>query len=219
MEFHAIAAKTMKPWNCTGTELCACIAFHVTLTSIDSYHCDSHCLAWLLENLPAPPKHYGVFDVLLIRKVFAKAKNLGSHQANTSDDRFALQSKQILAKFSQVWPIPKCNVNFIRITWSIKIFTRFVNDSVYTFKSTESMNWMDNQCTFTTDPLNITFCLSGATPDKAKSCALNSSGDSSLSNSTFSNFSRPHFTDTTLRSKQTTDYIHYTNFKSGWDRL
>ena len=40
---------------------------------------DSHCLARLFENLPAPPKHYGVFDILLFRKVFAKRKNLGSH--------------------------------------------------------------------------------------------------------------------------------------------
>lgn len=55
------------------------ITFHVTLTSIDSYRCDSHCLARLFENLPAPPKHYGVFDTLPFRKVFAKRKKLGSH--------------------------------------------------------------------------------------------------------------------------------------------
>lgn len=85
-------------------------------------------------------------------------------------------------------------------------------------KNNSSMNWMGHQCTFKTDPLNMTFCLSGATPDKAKSCALKTSGDSSLSNSTFSNFSRPHFTDTILRSKQTTDYIDFTNAKSGWNR-
>ena len=54
------------------------LVFHVTLTSVHSYRCDSHCLARLFENLPAPPKHYGVFDVLPIRKVFAKAKNLRS---------------------------------------------------------------------------------------------------------------------------------------------
>ena len=52
---------------------------HVTLTSVDSSLCDSHCLARLCENLPAPPKHYGVFDVLPFRKVFAERKNLGSH--------------------------------------------------------------------------------------------------------------------------------------------
>ena len=60
-------------------ELPVRIVFHVTLTSVDSWRCDSHCLARLFENLPAPPKHYGVFDVLPIRKVFAKGKNLGSH--------------------------------------------------------------------------------------------------------------------------------------------
>ena len=63
----------------TRTELPARIVFHVTLTSVDSYRCDSHCLARLCENMPAPPKHYGVFDVLPIRKVFAEAKKPGSH--------------------------------------------------------------------------------------------------------------------------------------------
>ena len=59
--------------------LCISFVFHATLTSVDSYHCDFHCLARLLKILPAPPKHYGVFDVLLIHKAFAKAKNLGLH--------------------------------------------------------------------------------------------------------------------------------------------
>ena len=36
----------------------------VSLTSVDSYRCESYCLARLFENLPAPPKHDGVFDVL-----------------------------------------------------------------------------------------------------------------------------------------------------------
>ena len=82
------------------------IVFHVTLTSVDSYRCDSHCLAQLFQNLPAPPKHYGVFDTLLIRRVFAKAKNLASHLAKTRDDRFPPQNKQILATIFQVRPIP-----------------------------------------------------------------------------------------------------------------
>ena len=55
------------------------IIFHVTLTSVDSCCWDSHCLARVFQNLPAAPKHYGVFDVLPFRKVFAKRKNLGSH--------------------------------------------------------------------------------------------------------------------------------------------
>ena len=63
----------------TRTELPAHVIFHVTLTSIDSYRCDSHCLPPLCENLPAPPKHYSVIDVLPIHKAFAKTKNLGSH--------------------------------------------------------------------------------------------------------------------------------------------
>ena len=120
--FHAIAVKTLKTLKLCGiiiiatsvhderprtrTELPARIVFHVTRTSVDSYRCDSHCLARLFENLPVPPKHYDVFDVLPIRKVFAKAKNLRSHLAKACDDRFPPQSKQILAKISKVRPIP-----------------------------------------------------------------------------------------------------------------
>ena len=87
---HAIVVKTLKlcgiiatsthderPRN--RTELSVRIVFHVTLTSVDSYRCDSHCLAQLFENLPAPPKYYGIFDVLPICKVFAKVENLQSH--------------------------------------------------------------------------------------------------------------------------------------------
>ena len=64
----------------TRRELPMCIIFHVTLTSGDIYHsdCDSHCLGLLFENLPAPPKHYGIFDVLPIRKVFVKRKKPGA---------------------------------------------------------------------------------------------------------------------------------------------
>ena len=31
---------------------------HISLTSADSYHSDSFCLARVFQNLPAPPKHY-----------------------------------------------------------------------------------------------------------------------------------------------------------------
>ena len=126
--FQAIAVKTLKLCGIQKiatsvhherpritTDLPARIVFHVTLTSVDSYRCDSHCLARLCENLPAPPKHYGIFDVLPIRKVFAEAKNLGSHLAKARDDRFPPQSKQIPAKICQVRPIPNfllCYVGF-----------------------------------------------------------------------------------------------------------
>ena len=117
--FHATAVKTLKTLKLCGiiatsvhderprnrTELSARIVFHVKLTSVDSYRCDSHCLAQLCKNLPAPPKNYGIFDVLPIRKVFAEAKNLGSHLAKAHDDRFPPQSKQIPAKICQVQPI------------------------------------------------------------------------------------------------------------------
>ena len=84
--FHGITVKNLKAlklcdraYKDRELELSARIAFHVTLTSVDSNRCDSHCLDRLLENLPAPPGHYGVFDVLPIRNVFAKAENRGSH--------------------------------------------------------------------------------------------------------------------------------------------
>ena len=73
----AHSSHDLRPW--TRIELPAHIIFHETLTSVDSCCCDYHCLVRLFENLPAPPKHYGVFDVLPFRKVFAKRKNLGSH--------------------------------------------------------------------------------------------------------------------------------------------
>ena len=38
------------------------ILFHVMPTSVNSYLCDSHCLARLFKNMPTPPKHYGIFD-------------------------------------------------------------------------------------------------------------------------------------------------------------
>ena len=48
-----------------------------TLTSTDSYRCDSYCLARVFQNLPAPPKQYGVFDVFAIFKVFSNLKTWG----------------------------------------------------------------------------------------------------------------------------------------------
>ena len=84
---HAITVKTLKLRGIiatsihdgrlrTRTELSAHIVFHVMLISVDSYCCDSHCLARLFKNLPAPPKHYSVSDVLPICKAFAKVENL-----------------------------------------------------------------------------------------------------------------------------------------------
>ena len=48
------------------------------------------------------------------------------------------------------------------------------------------------QHTLITWPLTMTFCRSGWTPDRAKSCALRSIGGSSVFTSTPSNFSLPH---------------------------
>ena len=43
---------------------------HVWLTSADSYRCDSYCLARVFQNLPVPPRHYGVFDILRFSRFF-----------------------------------------------------------------------------------------------------------------------------------------------------
>ena len=50
---------------------------HVSLTSADSYRCDSYCLARVFQNLPTPPKHYGVFDVFCDFQSFFELKNVG----------------------------------------------------------------------------------------------------------------------------------------------
>ena len=78
---------------------------HVSLTSADSYRCDSYCLARVFQNLLAPPKHYGVFDVFCDFQSFFQLENLGSHLAMCPDDRFLPQGKQILQKICQVRPI------------------------------------------------------------------------------------------------------------------
>ena len=82
-----------------------------TLTSTDSYRCDSYCLARVFQNLPAPPKHYGVFDVFCDFQSFFQLENLGSHLAMCPDNRFLTQGKQILPKICQVLPMPLANIS------------------------------------------------------------------------------------------------------------
>ena len=61
---------------------------HVCLTSADNCRCDSYCLARVFQNLPVPPKHYGVFDVFCDFQGFFQIENLaGSHLAMCPDDR------------------------------------------------------------------------------------------------------------------------------------
>ena len=51
---------------------------HVSLTSTDSYRCHSlYCLARVFQNLPAPHKHYGVFDVFADFPSFSNLKTSG----------------------------------------------------------------------------------------------------------------------------------------------
>ena len=80
---------------------------HISLTSADSYRCDSYCLARVFQNLLAPPKHYGVFDVFCDFQIFFRLENLGSHLAMCPDDRFLRQGKQIFEKVCQVRPMPQ----------------------------------------------------------------------------------------------------------------
>ena len=82
-----------------------------TLTSTDSYRCDSYCLARVFQNLPAPPKQYGVFDVFRDFQSFFQLENLGSHLAMCPDNRFLTQGKQILPKICQVLPMPLANIS------------------------------------------------------------------------------------------------------------
>ena len=51
---------------------------HVWLTSADCYCCHSlYCLARVFQNLPAPHKHYGVFDVFADFPSFSNLKTSG----------------------------------------------------------------------------------------------------------------------------------------------
>ena len=84
---------------------------HVSLTSADTSRRDSYCLAQVFQNLPAPPKHYGVFDVFRDSQSFFQLENLGSHLAMCPDDRFLPQGKQILPEICQVRPMPKLRNN------------------------------------------------------------------------------------------------------------
>ena len=79
---------------------------HVSLTSADTYCRDSYCLAQVFQNLPAPPKQYGVFDVFCHFQSFFQLENLGSHFEMRPDDRFLRQGKQILPEICQVRPMP-----------------------------------------------------------------------------------------------------------------
>ena len=80
---------------------------HVSLTSADTYRRDSYCLVRVFQNLPAPPKQYGVFDVFRDFQSFFQLENSGSHLAMYPDDRFLPQGKQILPEICQVRPMPK----------------------------------------------------------------------------------------------------------------
>ena len=96
----------------------------VSLTSTDSYRCDSYCLARVFQHLPAPPKHFGIFDVFLFRKVFFQPENLGSHMAMSPDYRFLPQGKQIFPKICQVRPMP--NTTVVAIFPNVCLWQRIV---------------------------------------------------------------------------------------------
>ena len=53
------------------------------LTSADCYRCPSlYCLARVFQNLPAPHKHYGVFDVFADFQSFFQPEKLGFTLSN-----------------------------------------------------------------------------------------------------------------------------------------
>ena len=70
----------------------------------NAWYSGYYCLARVFQNLPAPPKHYGVFDVFRDSQSFFQLENLGSHLAMCPDDRFLPQGKQILPEICQMRP-------------------------------------------------------------------------------------------------------------------
>ena len=60
----------------------SCFKWITFMTSADSYRCDSYCLARVFQNLPAPPKHYGVFDVFTDFQSFFLTWKLGVALSN-----------------------------------------------------------------------------------------------------------------------------------------
>ena len=65
---------------------------HISLTSADCFRRDSlYCLARVFQNLPVPPKHYGVSYVFADFQSFLQPENLGLHLAISTDDSFLPQ--------------------------------------------------------------------------------------------------------------------------------
>ena len=61
------------------------------LTRADCYRCPSlYCFAQVFQNLPAPHKYYGVFDIFADFQSFFQ-KTWGSYLAMSTDDRFLPQ--------------------------------------------------------------------------------------------------------------------------------
>ena len=69
---------------------------HVSLTSADTYRCDSYCY----------PSNTASLLFFCDFQSFFQLENLGSHLAMCPDDRFLPQSKQILPEICQVRPMP-----------------------------------------------------------------------------------------------------------------
>ena len=77
---------------------------HVSLTSADTYRRDSYCLARVFQNLPAPPKQYGVFDVFAILKVFSNLKTWGRTWQCTPMTDFYRKVNKFFQKFAKCDP-------------------------------------------------------------------------------------------------------------------
>ena len=61
-------------------------------------------IARVFQNLPAPPKQYGVFDVFRDFQRFFQLENLGSHLAMCPDDRFYRKVNKFFQKFGKCDP-------------------------------------------------------------------------------------------------------------------
>ena len=80
---------------------------HISLTSADTYRRDSYCLARVFQNLPTPPKQYGVFDVFAIFKVFSNLKTWGRTWKCAPMADFYRKVNKFFQKFAKCDPCPK----------------------------------------------------------------------------------------------------------------
>ena len=111
---------------------------HVSLTSADTYRRDSYCLARVFQNLPAPPKHFGIFLMFFcFAKFFSNRKTWGRtwqcllmtdfyRKVNKFFQNFAKCDPCLLEKISVQTVSPRfCrSLRFSYVKYSRKCFTQ-----------------------------------------------------------------------------------------------